>query len=468
MKITFHGAAHTVTGSQHLIQINDKRLLLDCGLYQGSRAESYKRNRNFPFNPAGIDAMILSHAHIDHSGNLPHLIKKGYRGPIYTTDATAHLSNLMLIDSGHIHESDAEYLNRKRARRGEPSIEPLYTTEDAAQVAQYFSPLTYDQEFQVLPGVRAKLVDAGHILGSAAVVLDIEEKGRRHRLWFSGDIGRRDLLLIRDPVLPEDADYMIMECTYGDRAHQTPQSSHDELRRVVRQTIGRGGKLIIPSFAVGRAQELVHSLHSMIDNGEIPHIPVFIDSPLAVNISKVFRAHPECFDEDTREFLQNDKHRSILGEGLIIYVRSVEQSKALNDDHRPMVIISASGMAETGRILHHLRNNIENPKNTVLIVSWQAPHTLGRRLADQERKVRIFGEEYTRRAEVVTIGGYSAHGGQPFLVEYAASTRETVKEIYLVHGEEGPARALTGKLAEVGLRNIKYPELHESVEILDF
>jgi metallo-beta-lactamase family protein len=465
MKITFHGAARTVTGSQHLLEISGKRLLLECGLYQGSRAESNDRNRNFPFDPARIDAMILSHAHIDHSGNLPHLIKKGYRGPIHTIDATAHLSNLMLMDSGHIHESDAEYVNQKRARRGEPPIEPLYTTEDAAQVAQYFHPVVYDQEFEALPGVTAKLVDAGHILGSASVVLDIEENGRRFRLWFSGDIGRRDLLLIRDPVLPVDADILIMECTYGDKAHLSPQSSYGDLRQVVQRTIQRGGKVIIPAFAVGRAQELVHSLHLMIDQKEIPRIPVFIDSPLAVNISQVFRAHPECFDAETAEFLKNDTHKSILGEGLITYVRSVEQSKALNHDERPMVVISASGMAETGRVLHHLRNNIENPKNTVLIVSWQAPHTLGRRLADQERRVTIFGEEFTRRAEVVTIGGYSAHGDQAFLVEYAQATREKVKGIYLVHGEEKPALALTQKLAEAGLRDVRYPELHELVEV---
>jgi metallo-beta-lactamase family protein len=296
-------------------------------------------------------------------------------------------------------------------------------------------------------------------------VLDLEENGRQVRLWFSGDIGRRDLLLIRDPVLPRDADYLIMESTYGDKAHQTPESSYEELRQVVRRTVERGGKVIIPAFAVGRTQEIVYSLHRMIDSGEIAPIPVFIDSPLAVNISQVFRAHPECFDKETLEFMQKDGHRSVLGEGLITYVRSVEQSKAINDDPRPMVIISASGMAETGRILHHLRNNIENPKNTVLIVSWQAPHTLGRRLADRAEKVRIFGEEYTRRAEVVTIGGYSAHGGQPFLVEYAQATRETVKGIFLVHGEAGPALALTLKLEEAGLRQVRYPELHESVEI---
>jgi metallo-beta-lactamase family protein len=317
----------------------------------------------------------------------------------------------------------------------------------------------------VIPGVRAQLVEAGHILGSAAIVLDIEEYGRHFRLWFSGDIGRRDLPLIRDPVLPSDADYMIMECTYGDKTHHNPQASYEELQQVVSQTITRGGKVIIPSFAVGRTQEIVYCLHRMIDGGEIPRIPVFIDSPLAVNITDVFRAHPECFDEDAQEFASNNIHRSVLGGDLVTYVRSVEQSKAINDDRRPMVIISASGMAEAGRILHHLRNNIEDSRNTILIVSWQAPHTLGRRLADRAKKVRIFGEEFKRRAEVVTIGGFSAHGGQPFLLEYALASRKNLKRIFLVHGEERGAQALTDKLNQAGFQQVAYPSLHEKVEL---
>jgi len=465
MKITFHGAARTVTGSQHLLHINGYRLLLECGLYQGRRQESYERNRNFPFDPAKIEAVILSHAHIDHSGNLPHLVKKGYRGPIYTTHATAHLANIMLLDSGHIHESDAEFVNKRRAKRGEPPIEPLYTLEDAGQVAQYFESVEYDQPFEVLPGVVAHLVDAGHILGSAAVVLDIEKNGRSSRVWFSGDIGRRDLPLIRDPVLPSGADTLIMECTYGDKTHQDPQDSYNELRRVVTKTIARRGKVIIPAFAVGRTQELVYDLHQMIDQGEIPRIPVVVDSPLAVNASDIFRAHPECMDQESLDFLREDVHKSILGYGLVTYTRSVEQSKALNDIEQPMIIISASGMAESGRILHHLRNNIEDPRNTVLIVSWQAPYTLGRRLADRETKIKIFGEEFTRRAEVVTIGGFSAHAGQPFLVEYAQAVKEQVKRVFLVHGEAGPAQALTEKLAEAGLSRVYFPELHTTVDI---
>ena len=465
MRITFHGAAQTVTGSQHLLEVNGKRLLLECGLYQGRRKETIRRNRNFPFDPLKIDAVLLSHAHIDHSGNLPHLVKKGYRGPIYATDATAHLANIMLIDSGHIHESDAEYLNKRRSRQGEKPVEPLYTIEDASQVAQYFDCQPYDHSFEVAPGVRAQLVEAGHILGSAAIVLDIEENGRHTRLWFSGDIGRRDLPLLRDPVLPSEADYMIMECTYGDKTHQSPQASYDELQQVILQAIEREGKVIIPSFAVGRTQELVYCLHRMIDGGEIPRIPVYIDSPLAVNVTDIFRAHPECFDEETHEFMRNDVHASALGGGLVTYVRSVEGSKAINDEHGPMVIISASGMAEAGRILHHLRNNIEDPRNSILIVSWQAPHTLGRRLADRVKEVKIFGEVFQRRAKVFTIGGFSAHAGQPFLVEYALESRQHLEHIFLVHGEQRGADPLKVQLRQAGLNKVSFPALHKTVQI---
>ena len=465
MQITFHGAARTVTGSQHLIRVNGSNLLLECGLFQGRRKESYERNRSFPYDPTEVDAVILSHAHIDHSGNLPHLIKKGFRGPIYTTPATAHLANVMLMDSGHIHESDAAYLNKKRGRRGEAPIEPLYTMQDAAEVAGYFRPVDYEQSFQAAPGVTARLVDAGHILGSAAVILDIVEKGREFRLWFSGDIGRRDLPLLRDPVLPEAVDYLIMECTYGDKTHGDPRLAYEELRQVVSATIERKGKVIVPAFAVGRAQELVFGLHQMMDKGEIPPIPVYVDSPLAVNVSDIFRAHPECFDDETREFIRNDRHKAALGFDQLVYTRSVEESKALNQRSDPMVIISASGMAESGRILHHLKNNIGDPRNTILIVSWQAPHTLGRRLADGERRVRIFGEEYVRRAEVATIGGFSAHAGQAMLLEYAQATGGSLKEVFLVHGERGPAEALRQGLAGLGMAEVYYPDLHEGMEL---
>ena len=465
MKIHFDGAAQTVTGSQHLIEVNGAKLLLECGLYQGHRKDFYERNRNFPFDPKEIDAVILSHAHIDHSGNLPNLVKKGYRNDIYTTSATAHLANVMLLDSGHIHESDAIYVNKKRKRKGEHPIEPLYTMEDAAFVGQFFHPVDYNKPFRPVQGVTARLVDAGHILGSAAVVLDIEENGKHTRLWFSGDIGRRDLPLIRDPVLPKDVDIMIMESTYGDKPHDKPQLAFDELRDAVIKTVKRGGKVIIPAFAVGRTQELVYCLHKMIVDGDIPRIPIFVDSPLAINASNVFREHPECFDEETREFIRQNKHHTALGFDLLTYTRSVEESKAINKKKGPMVIISASGMAEVGRILHHLKNNIEDPKNTILIVSWQAPNTLGRHLADRAEEVKIFGETYKRRAEVVTIGGLSSHAGQTFLLEYVQSTKETLKKTFLVHGDKKPASVLMQKMNELGISPVYYPKLYKTVEL---
>jgi len=470
VKITFHGAARTVTGSQHLIEINGYKLLLECGLFQGRRQDTYERNRTFRFDPGKLEAVILSHAHIDHSGNLPNLVKNGYHGPIYATPATAHLANIMLLDSAHVQEQDVKYVNKRKAKRGEPAVEPLYTQEDAAQVAQYFYGREYDQVFEPVPGVSAHFVDAGHILGSAAIVLDIEENHQKFqrkklRLWFSGDIGRKNLPLLRDPVLPGEADYMIMESTYGDKPHHEPELAYEEMRRVVKRTIERGGKVIVPAFAVGRTQELVYNLHQMIDKNEIPSVPVIVDSPLAVNASEIFKAHPECFDLETQEFVRTDRHKAALGFDRLVYTRSVEESKALNDRKDPMVIISASGMAEAGRILHHLKNNIEDKRNAVLIVGWQAPDTLGRRIAEREKQVKIFDEFYEVRAEISTIGGLSAHAGQNMLLEYAQAVRATAKGIYLVHGEAGPAETLRGLLRERKMEQVYYPELHSSVEI---
>jgi metallo-beta-lactamase family protein len=342
--------------------------------------------------------------------------------------------------------------------------------EDAAQVEPYFRGVDYNAPFEVLPGVEARLVEAGHILGSAAVRLDIREKGQgtgvpETRLWFSGDIGRPNLPIVPDPVLPGEVDYLIMESTYGDKDHETPLQAFEELRDAVAKTIRRGGKVIIPAFAVGRTQELVYNLHQLIERREIPLVPIYVDSPLAVNVSDIFREHPDFFDEETRKFVAEAAGRSALGFDLVTYVRSVDQSKALNKIQEPVVIISASGMAETGRILHHLKNNIENPRNSVLIVSWQAPGTLGRRLADGEKRVKIFGEVYERRAEVFKIDGFSAHAGQSFLKEYALDAKGQLKQVFLVHGEAGPALALMQQLKAAGLGQVSYPELHETVEL---
>lgn len=457
MRLTFYGAARTVTGSMHLLEANGHRLLLECGLFQGRRADTYARNLSFPFEPRSIDAVVLSHAHIDHSGNLPNLVKRGFTGPIYATPATVHLTDIMLRDSGRIQEADVRFLNRKRERRGEPPVDPLYTAEDAERAAALLRAVPYEEAFEPMAGVTVRLIEAGHILGSAAVALELREAGRSVRLWFSGDIGRRGLPILRDPVLPRDADLLLMECTYGDKPHRDPNLAFVELRDVVRRTVERGGKVIIPAFAVGRTQELIYGLNTLISAGELPRLPVFVDSPLAVDATQVFLEHPECFDRETHEFMRQHRHPALAFEGLT-YVRSVEESKALNERSEPMIIISASGMAETGRILHHLRHNIENPRNTILIVSWQAPDTLGRRLAERAPRVRIFGEEFVRRAEVATIGGLSAHAGQDFLSEYALALRGRARVVYLVHGEEGPAMALRQVLVERGLDNVQYPE----------
>lgn len=464
MKIHFNGAAQTVTGSQFHIEVNGSHLLLDCGLYQGKRSDFYNINQHFQFDPQKIDALLLSHAHIDHSGNIPNLVKQGFTGPIYATDPTCDLAEVMLQDSAHIQEYDTEYVNKKRKRRGEPPLKPLYTSLDAIKAIRLFKPVHYGQKFQPVDGVSAQFVEAGHILGSAAIVLDIEEKGKSSRLWFSGDIGRENLPLLRDPVLPEDTDYLLMECTYGDKPHRDPMMAFDEFRDVVQKTISRRGKVIIPAFAVGRTQELVYFLNLMVSNGDIPAVPIFVDSPLAVNASDIFRQYAYLFDDETKQFVEKGSHKALSYPNLT-YTRSVSESKALNDRDDPMVIISASGMAESGRILHHLRNNIENPKNTILIVSWQAPNTLGRRLAEKERMVKIFGQHFEVNAEVVTIGGLSAHAGQNMLVKYATNTRSTVKQVFLVHGEQNPAMALKGKLLEAGIEVVKYPQKNEFVEI---
>ncbi|MCP4140397.1 MAG: MBL fold metallo-hydrolase [Chloroflexi bacterium] len=464
MKIKFYGAARTVTGSMHLLEINGSRILLECGLFQGKRNETYERNRHFPFDPSKIDAVLLSHAHIDHSGNLPNLVKQGYEGEITATRATTHLVKLMLRDSGHIQESDIAYVNKKRAKKGLPPMEPLYTLEDAEKVAGHFNSVEYDAPVEIAEGVRATFMDAGHILGSASIALDIKEDERSFRIWFSGDIGRRDLPILRDPVLPINADYLLMESTYGDKGHRPPYLAYEELRAVVQKTIERGGKVIIPSFAVGRTQELAVFLHQMIKKGEIPSVPVYVDSPLAINASQIFNEHPECMDVETLADIRARGHAA-LDFKEISYTRSVAESKAINEYQGSAIIISASGMAEAGRILHHLRNNVGNPRNTILIVGWQAPHTLGRRLADREREIKIFGEKFYRQAEVATIGGLSAHAGRDMLIEYASAVKKQVKKVFLVHGEERGALPLKKELEMQGFKEVIYPEKASVFEI---
>jgi len=467
MKLTFHGAARTVTGSMHLVEANGVRLLLDCGLFQGRRKESYERNLNFPFDPASIDAVILSHAHIDHSGNIPNLVKQGFQGPIWCTPATRDLCVAMLRDSGYIHEHDVFYLNKHRRRKGLPPVEPLYTRQDADAALPAFVTIGYGRPFPVVPGVRLTFLDAGHILGSAITLLDIEEKGKTQRLVFSGDLGRPGLAILRDPEMVGAADVLIMESTYGNRLHGTTGEAERMLRNVINDTYRRRGKVIIPSFAVGRTQELVYGLHRLADAHKIPDLPIFVDSPLAVNVTEIFRLHPECYDEEVQEFINRDSHRDPFGFRRLRYIRDVEDSKALNFLRDSAVIISASGMCEAGRILHHLKNNIGDPANTILFVGFQAEHTLGRRILDGHEQVRIFGKEYPVRADVECIDGYSAHADQKELLAWLEGfDRQRLQHAFLVHGEEEAALVLAEEVRQRGVRHVRVPERGEMVELV--
>lgn len=463
MKIQFWGAARTVTGSMHLLEINGTRVLLECGLYQGKRQESYERNRQLPFDPQGVDLMILSHAHIDHSGNIPSLVKNGYDGPIFCTFATRDLCSTMLRDSGHIQEKDAEYVNKKRARKGEPPIEPIYTQQDAVACLNKFVSLGYEQPFPIMPGVRLTFRDAGHILGSSIVVLDVQGKNGSQRLVFSGDLGRPDKPILEDPtVLADGCDTLLIESTYGNRTHADAVNTKKELKRVVQETVRRGGKVIIPSFAVGRTQELIYNLNQLIQASELNELPVFVDSPLAINATNIFRLHPECYDDEVTQFLHDTRQRDPFGFNRLQYTRQVEQSKAINDLQEPAIIISASGMAETGRILHHLKNNIEDERNTVLFVGWQAPDTLGRYILEKHPEVKIFGERYAQRAQVEVINGFSAHADQGELLSWVQAMHKLPRRVFVVHGEPEPAQNLADEISRLGVAETIVPDRGET------
>ena len=463
MDISFWGAARNVTGSKHVIQVNGRRILLDCGLFQGHRAEAFEKNRNLPFDPKGIDAVILSHAHIDHCGNIPTLVKGGFRGDIHCTMATADLASLMLRDSAHINLKDVEFVNKKHRRKGLPPVEPLYTVEEAENALEYLVGHQYNHSFPVTTGVQALLKDAGHILGSAISILDIQDNGRSVRLSYTGDLGRRDLPILRDPALVEDVDYLITESTYGDRLHDDITQVEEDVAVAVMDTHSRRGKLIIPAFAVERTQEVVYTLHRLKDAGRIPALPVYVDSPLAIDATEVFRLHPECFDEETNEFLLREQDP--FGFRGLQYVRNVEESKRLNELEGPMIIISASGMCEAGRVLHHLKNNIENPRNTVLIVSFQAEHTLGRRIAEKRDTVRIFGDEYRLRAHVKVIDAFSAHADRDELLSWIGHAKSSLEGVFVVHGEEEQSLALAEGIGKLGVREITVPHSGESVSV---
>jgi metallo-beta-lactamase family protein len=469
MQISFHGAVQTVTGSQHLITAGGKRLLLDCGLYQGKRDESRRRNQDFLFDPASIEAVVLSHAHIDHSGNLPNLVKQGFRGRIVCTAATADLCGAMLPDSGHIQEEDVEYVNRQRQKHGEAPVEPIYTRADAEAALQYFEGMAYEEPYELWPGATVTLHDAGHVLGSAIVELEVHA-GRgepARRLVFTGDLGRANVPLLCDPARLTATDVLLMESTYGSRTHPPLGDSATALKETIRRTSQRGGKVIIPAFAVERTQLLVYLLNQLYHKGELPDIPIFVDSPLAVNVTEIFRRHTAYFDQETQDYLRHDDpDGDIFGFKRLQYIREVGQSKELHNLRGPAVIISASGMAEAGRIQHHLKNNIGDSRNTILIVGWQAPNTLGRRLVEQVPVVRIFGVEYHRRAEVVTLNGFSNHADEPGLLGWARAFSPPPKRTFVVHGDPEAAQELATRLRrDLGFPDVLIPSLHQTVEI---
>lgn len=461
MRIKFCGAAREVTGSQHLLTINDRRILLDCGLYQGRRAEARKKNESFHFDPESVDTLVLSHAHIDHTGNVPSLVKRGFNGAIYATRATAALCNLMLRDSASIQERDAEWLQKKRKEHAAP----LYTIADAEEALRHFVGMPYARPFFLAPEVQVTFRDAGHILGSASVTLDINERGRNLRFGFSGDWGRNGAPILRDPDQLDDLDALILESTYGNRRHNDFDNIENELAEIVAAVHRRGGKIIIPAFAVGRTQTLVYYLHKLWQMNRIPEMPVYVDSPLAVNATEVFRAHPECFDRETNRVFLEDGHDP-FGFARLNYVRSLEESKKLNDMTRPCIIISASGMAEAGRVLHHLLNHIGKPENCVLLVGFMAEHTLGRRLGDGATEAKIFGEIYTRRCEVRKLDGLSAHADcDELLALVRRQDPKKLKHIFLVHGETEPAEALAESIRALGFPNVHVPFEGEEFEM---
>jgi metallo-beta-lactamase family protein len=469
VRVQFWGGARSVTGSMHLVNVNGHQVLIDCGLLQGRRKEAFETNRNFPFDARDIESVILTHAHIDHSGNLPSLIRAGFSGEIYATSATRDLAGLMLLDSAHIQEQDVHYVNKRRLKQGKRPFEPLYTQADAMATLEHFRTAEYDRPFEAVTGLEARFIDAGHILGSATVILDAKENGRAFRTVFSGDIGRKGLPILRDPQIAEGVDFLVMESTYGDRFHETPDQARESLRQAARQTYERGGKLLIPCFAVGRTQEIVYELHQLWEEGTLPQMDVFVDSPLAVNVTEVFRMHPECFDSEVLDLMLREHDRDPFGFSRLRYVRSVEASKELNTLTRPVIIISASGMCEFGRILHHLKNNIEDARTIVLIVGFQAENTLGRKLVDGQSPVPIFGEYFRVNAEVRRADGYSAHADQTELVSWAnrIGDKSHLQRIYLVHGEELSALALAKVLREQpGAPPIEVPQRGDAVELI--
>jgi len=464
MKVHFLGAARTTTGSMYLIEVNSKKLLLECGLFQGHREETTRRNCCFPFDPRQIDAAVLSHAHIDHSGNLPNLARQGYDGPIHCTDATRDLCGIMLIDSAHIQEQDALFVSKWRAKKHQPPVEPLYHLADAEKAVKQLVAHGYDETFPVVDGVNVTFRDAGHILGSAQVVLDFQEKGREFRWLFSGDVGRGGDEILRDPVPVENVDYLQIESTYGGREHAVRTDADATVCRLVGDALNQKGRVIIPSFSVGRTQQIVYVLHQITLSGCLPRAPIFVDSPLSVNATEIYRKHTECYNESIAKFLREQENP--FGMGNLTYISSAEDSKKLNDRKEPMVIISASGMCEAGRIRHHLKNNIGDAKNLVLFIGYCAEGTLGDQITRGKTPVNIFGDPCDVRAKIASLDTYSGHADKNELKQYVQRITGDIKKIVCIHGEESQCLAHAETLRAMKPKaEVLVPEYKQVVEI---
>lgn len=466
MKISFHGAARTVTGSKHIIHLkNGKKVLLDCGLFQGMGEDTLTLNTHFGFDPLQIDAVILSHAHIDHSGLLPKLVKEGFKGPIYCTPATADLTQVLLLDSAYIQEYDVAFVNKRRAAQGLPYIKPLYTVADANLVFPLFREVEYGVETVIDECLRVIYTDTGHILGSAAVHLTVTEEGRETRITFSGDVGRYRDVILRSPEAFPQSDYILLESTYGNSLHEDVQGTEELLWQHIQETcIENKGKLIVPAFSVGRTQELLYALNKLENEGRLPDVPVYVDSPLSSQITAIVKQYAHLFNKHVQELMEKDRYPFDF-KGLK-FITKVEDSKALNEVKTPMVIISASGMAEAGRIKHHIANNIENPRNTILMTGYCEPRSLGARLQAGIGTVRIFRQDFEVKAKVAAIRSLSAHGDYEDLCQFlSCQDPALVKAIFLVHGEYDVMIDFQARLRKKGFRDVDIPRMHQSVKL---
>ncbi|RFZ81762.1 MBL fold metallo-hydrolase [Mucilaginibacter terrenus] len=464
MEITFHGAARNVTGSKHLLRLEDgTTILLDCGMFQGLGEQTEDMNEHFGFNPTKVDYLILSHAHIDHCGLIPRLVKEGFEGQIFCTAPTMDLTRILLMDSAKIQMQDVEYSNKHRERKGQPPLDPLYTEEDAIAAMRLFKIVDYHEEYEITPRVRFKFTDAGHVLGSAAVHITVLENAKETQITFSGDVGRYGDLLLKSPQTFAQADYILLESTYGDSLHKDIGPIEDALLEVIKQTCEiKKGKVIIPAFSVGRTQELLYALNSLELRGVLPDVAYYVDSPLSEKATQVLKDHPEVYNEEVEEVLKVDDDP--FGFKGLRFVQSTQESIALNDDARPCVIISSSGMAEAGRVKHHIKNNIGNVKNTILMVGYAEPNSLGGKLARGEKEVYIFGDQYTVNADVQSIKSMSAHGDYEDLLHFlSCQDPAQVKKLFLVHGEYDVQQHFAEKLKEKGFKNVEIPYQHEKV-----